>query len=146
MTAAAFYEKSSACFEANANTLHYSVGEKGTYFAVDKYSAYFLPGVTVWTVNPQSDHNVGAALERIFETAIRHGRLATVCTPTRCSLGKATRLENVDGYATVRDALLRRFPKNTLYYIQGHNKPVLAAIEEDNVLKPIGIVMPYVGE
>ena len=43
----------------------------------------------------------------------------------------------------VYEKILRQFPKNTMFYLQGTNKPVIAGIWEAGQLHIIGLVMPF---
>ena len=115
--------------------------------------AMFCPEHTVWTVKPfpvgieaqrknalsaiwdktiQSDSKLADSTE--IGTLIQHGN----------SKRKVRKFNNdyLGLSVYVQERFLRQFPANTLYYVSGRNKPVIAGIWENDRLYVIGFVLP----
>ena len=49
-------------------------------------------------------------------------------------------VDNMEVYA--QEKFLRIFPKNTMFYVQSQNKPIVAGLWENEKLTIIGLVLP----
>lgn len=148
MKLAKWNEKVSAIFEDASlypdADFHYDVDDSGAYFCKSRFYAFYMPGETIYGTG---NNDRKAPLSALFQTAIKNGKLANVneTGTLDCKKGKVRKLANDTCTAYVQEKFLRIFPKNTSYYICGHNRPVVAGIWENDKLNVIGIVMPIIG-
>ena len=97
---------------------------------------------------PQEDVRNVPALEKLYNRAINgSATIADVSKGTVFWNGnrkeKCRKFENENGIAYVREKFLRVFPKNTLFYMESPNKPIICGIWENDRLYTIAIVLPF---
>lgn len=122
--------------------------EEGMYFTsrnINKYGAcvaYFVPG-PIWTVHQKAIAlRNGPALGRVFDHAMKNGRLAEK-EIVETNIGKCAKLTKVGGtVAYVRSSILRSFPSDALLYVSGPTEPVVVMIERKCQFYLLGLVMP----
>ena len=122
--------------------------EEGLYFTsrtINKYGAcvaYFVPG-PIWTVHQKAVAlRNGPGLGRIFDQAMKTGRLAEK-EIVETNIGKCAKLTKAGGsVAYVRSSILRSFPSDALLYVSGPVEPVVVMIERNCQFYLLGLVMP----
>ena len=148
MTSAKWYEKAGKIFDSmeSGSVLFYNA-ENGMYFSGrDGHKAYYIPDCEVLTSRNDSSQMKSNFLQKVFTDASDKGELATEVTNGKVHndgfSSCALRLSNSENTVYVQERFTREFPANTLYYISGRNKPVLACLEDGGQLYQIAIVMP----
>lgn len=143
MTTSKMYAKIEKILDKNPKAFYNN--ESGTYFTMDGYVAYHIPDMQILSTNNTNYPNMNKFLLDLFSNASDDGKLARIIEygihpAADRKIRKLSADENL--YAFIKESLVRDFPKNTLYYVSGSNKPVLAGIWENGVLYPFAIVMP----
>jgi hypothetical protein len=101
----------------------------------------FSPGSVVISANNGKDS--APVLNSYWERALEsNGTLARENVSGWLNGMKCRKFENDDVVVYAREKFLRMFPKNTMFYLQGETKPIIAGIWEDGKLNVIGFVMP----
>lgn len=144
MKIAKWNEKVSAMLDdlCMENNVRYCNRDDGVVFC-DELGTWLLfsPGSVVLSVH--GDKNCVSALSAHWENALNSdGRLAQENVSGWLNGMKCRKFSDGNTEVYAREKFLRIFPKNTLFYVQGMTKPIVAGIWENDRLTVIGFVLP----
>ena len=139
MTFEKWTEKAGFLLETSGNVLATQNTEKGGYFALDKYRAFFLEGQQIWSTGKMKT----VPFEKLFDMC-SDAEVATEVKRDKVDKKNILRLSVGEKSAIIQEKFSRVFPKNVVYSITGQAKaPVLVSIPEGSELKKIAVIMPY---